>query len=178
METIYYTIYISLGIILASTIYMAIFDRYKVGKVVIAVALLIIVCAYHAPLFIYIPHHCSCKARLEGEAYNVEAAMAAYFSEPQRTQIPSISDLVNTGCYTYFKENADLVRESQFEVTILGRDFNDSMITVSTKAGRCPFQEGECPWSKGQVYVKKIHGEGEWLDSDEAYERIILYREI
>ena len=150
---------------MATTIYMAIFDRYNVGIVVIMAALLIIVCAFYAPLFIHIPHHCNCKARLEGEANHVAAAIADYFSEPQRTQIPSISDLVNTGCYTFFEENAELVRESEFAVTIGDQDLNDITIAVSTRAGRCPFQEGECPWSKGQVYVKKMGGGGVWLDS-------------
>ena len=110
--------------------------------------------------FVHIPHHCNCKAELEGEAQIAAAAIASYFSEPGRTQIPSISDLVNTEDYVLL-ENRDskykkLVEESEFSVAILDGDTNEIQIVVSSKEGRCPFEKGNCPWSKGEVYVRKM----------------------
>ena len=125
------------------------------------------------PNFIHTPHHCNCKAGLEGEANNIAAAISSYFSEPTRTQIPSISDLVNSEDYVLL-ENRDskykkLVEESEFFVAILDGDVNEIPIVVSSKEGRCPFQKGECPWSKGEVYVLKMGSgdNGVWLESYE-----------
>jgi len=123
------------------------------------------------PNFAHGPHHCIFG--LEAEANNIAAAIANYFAIPSRTQIPSISDLVNSGDYTLL-ENRDskykkLVEESEFSVAILDGDVNEIPIVVSSKEGRCPFQKGECPWSKGEVYVLKMGSgdNGVWLDSYE-----------
>ena len=125
------------------------------------------------PNFAHGPHHCICKVGLEAEANNIAAAIAIYFSEPSRTQIPSISDLVNSEDYILL-ENRDskykkLVEESEFSVAILDGDVNEIPIVVSSKEGRCPFQKGECPWSKGEVYVLKMGSgdSGVWLSSYE-----------
>ena len=125
------------------------------------------------PNFIHTPHHCNCKAGLEGEANNIAAAISSYFSEPTRTQIPSIIDLVNSEDYILL-ENRDskykkLVEESEFSVAILDGDVNEIPIMVSSKEGKCPFEKGKCPWSKGEVYVLKMEGSGGgvWLDSYE-----------
>ena len=121
------------------------------------------------PNFAHVPHHCNCKARLEGEANNIAAAIANYFAIPTRTQVPSISDLVNSGDYILL-ENRDsihkkLVEDSEFSVAILEGD--EIPIVVSSKEGKCPFEKGYCPWSKGEVYVLKMEGRsgGVWLDS-------------
>jgi hypothetical protein len=125
------------------------------------------------PNFAHGPHHCNCKAGLEGEANNITAAISSYFAIPSRTQIPSISDLVNSGDYTLF-ENRDskykkLVEESEFSIAILDGDVNEIPIVVSSKEGKCPFEKGECPWSKGEFYVLKMaeYDSGVWLDSYE-----------
>ena len=113
------------------------------------------------------------KLRLEGEANNIAAAISSYFSEPTRTQIPSISDLVNSEDYVLL-ENRDskykkLVEESEFSIAILDGDVNEIPIVVSSKEGKCPFQKGKCPWSKGEVYVLKMGSgdNGVWHDSYE-----------
>lgn len=125
------------------------------------------------PNFIHTPHHCNCKAGLEGEANNIAAAIASYFSDPSRTQVPSISDLVNSEDYVLL-ENRDskykkLVEESEFSIAILDGDVNEIPIMVSSKEGKCPFEKGRCPWSKGEVYVLKIGSSfsGEWHNSYE-----------
>jgi hypothetical protein len=123
------------------------------------------------PNFAYGPHHCDCKNRLEGEANNIAAAISSYFSEPSRTQIPSINDLINSEDYVLL-ENRDskykkLVEESEFSIAIL--DDDEIPIVVRSKEGKCPFEKGECPWSKGEVYVQKVGGSGGgvWHDSYE-----------
>ena len=123
------------------------------------------------PNFAHGPHHCNCKAGLEGEANNIAAAIANYFAIPTRTQVPSISDLVNSEDYVLL-ENRDskykkLVEESEFSIAIL--DGDEIPIVVSSKEGKCPFEKGYCPWSKGEVYVLKMEGssDGVWLDSYE-----------
>jgi hypothetical protein len=129
------------------------------------------------PNFVGGPHHCSCKDRLEGEASNIAAAISSYFSEPTRTQIPSISDLINSEDYVLL-ENRDskykkLVEESEFSIAILDGDVNEIPIVVRSKEGICPFEKGECPWSKGEVYVLKM-GSGDsglWLSSYEEKEK-------
>jgi len=123
------------------------------------------------PNFAHGPHHCIFG--LEAEANNIAAAISSYFSEPRRTQIPSITDLVNSGDYTLL-ENRDskykkLVEESEFSVAILDGDVNEIPIVFRSKEGKCPFEKGKCPWSKGEVYVVKMGGGGGgvWLDSYE-----------
>ena len=88
------------------------------------------------PNFAHGPHHCSCKDRFEGEASNIAAAISSYFSEPSRTQTPSISDLVNSEDYVLL-ENRDskykkLVEKSEFSVAILDGDVNEIPIVVSS----------------------------------------------
>lgn len=74
-------------------------------------------------------------------------AIADYFSVPTRTQIPSISDLVNSGNYTLM-ENRDskrkekIVKESEFSVVILGDDVSGEIkIVLTSKANKCPFDK-------------------------------------
>ena len=166
-------LFISIGVFCACMIYKAIFgnNKFETGFLIFSAVTFLFAIIY--PNFVHIPHHCSCKGRLEGEASNIAAAISSYFSEPTKTQIPSISDLVNSEDYVLL-ENRDskykkLVEESEFFVAILDGDVNEIPIVVSSKEGRCPFQKGECPWSKGEVYVLKMGSgdNGVWLDSYE-----------
>ena len=165
--------FISIGVFCACMIYKALFgdSRFETGFLIFSAVTFLFAIAY--PNFVHIPHHCNCKAGLEGEANIIAGAISSYFSEPTRTQIPSISDLVNSEDYILL-ENRDskykkLVEESEFSVAILDGDVNEIPIVVSSKEGRCPFQKGECPWSKGEVYVLKMGSgdNGVWLDSYE-----------
>jgi hypothetical protein len=162
---------ISIGVFSACMIYKAIFgdSRFETGFLIFSAVTFLFAIAF--PNFVHIHHHCNCKAELEGEASKVAAAIASYFSEPHRTQIPSISDLVNSGDYVLL-ENRDskykkLVEESEFSIAIVDGDVNEIPIVVSSKEGRCPFQKGECSWSKGEVFVLKMgsNHNGVWLSS-------------
>ena len=165
--------FISIGVFCACMIYKALFgdSRFETGFLIFSAVTFLFAITY--PNFVHIPHHCNCKAKLEGEANNIAAAIASYFSIPTRTQIPSISDLINSEDYVLL-ENRDskykkLVEESEFSIAILDGDVNEIPIVVSSKEGRCPFQKGECPWSKGEVYVLKMGSgdSGVWLNSYE-----------
>jgi hypothetical protein len=143
--------------------------KRKLGLFLIGFALAGLSFVIIYPNFTHRHHHCSCKAKFEAEANNIAAAMSNYFAIPNRTQIPTINDLVDSGDYTLL-ENRDLkhkklVQESEFFLAILGNDNDEITIVVSSKEGKCPFEKGKCPWSKGEVYVKEIGHSGVWLDS-------------
>ena len=145
--------------------------KRKLGLFLISLALAGFSFVIIYPNFAHLPHHCNCKGGLEGEANNIAAAIASYFSEPDRAQTPSISDLVHSEDYILL-ENRDskykkLVEESEFSIAIM--DGDEIPIVVSSKEGKCPFEKGKCPWSKGKVYVLKMGSGsgGVWLDSYE-----------
>ena len=120
------------------------------------------------------PHY-NCNSKFEAEANNIEAAISSYFAIPDRTEIPSIDDLVNSGDYTPIedrdpKRSAKLVRDSEFSAVILSENINQIIIVLSAKDGRCPFDEGECPRIfKGEVYVKKVTGDEAWYESYDEF---------
>jgi hypothetical protein len=169
---LYYSLLISIGVFCTCVIYMVFFGNNKVvlGFFIFSTLTFLLTIIY--PNFTdrpHRPHHCNCKVQFEAEAYNISAAISNYFAIPSRTQIPNISDLVNSGDYTLL-ENRDLkhkklVKESEFSVAILGDAVSEITIVVSSKEGACPFEKGKCTWSKGEVYVKKMRHSGDWLDS-------------
>jgi len=53
------------------------------------------------------PHY-DCNREFVTEAQNVAGALYSYFSEPNRTEVPSYSYLVNSGDYSL--ENIDFKR--------------------------------------------------------------------
>ena len=119
------------------------------------------------------PHY-DCNRGFEQEAQNISAAISSYFSEPDRTQIPSYNDLVNSGDYPLknidLKRRDKLIKESEFSVDILGDTIDGIKIVLSSKAGKCPFDKGKCPrLHKGKFYVLKPWGdtEGMWLSNYE-----------
>ena len=82
-------LFISIGVFCACMIYKAIFgnNKFETGFLIFSAVTFLFAIIY--PNFVYIPHHCNCKAGLEGEANDIAAAISSYFSEPTRTQIPS-----------------------------------------------------------------------------------------
>ena len=110
-------------------------------------------------------HH-KCNDKFEAEAHAIAAATADYFSDPARTKIPSIDDLVRTGGYAPIdngqtKNGYKLVEESEFSVAILGADASQITIVLTSKKGRCPFDKGKCRRRfMGQYYVYKMYGDG------------------
>ena len=145
--------------------------KRKLGLFLISLVLAGLSFVIIIPNFTHRSHHCACKAKMESEAYNIAAAIADYFAIPTRTQVPSISDLVNSECYILLANRDSkykkLVEESEFSAAIL--DGDEIQIMVSSKEGKCPFEKGICLWSKGGVYLLKMEGSGGgvWLDSYE-----------
>ena len=166
------SIVVSLSILIKALFFTTELKR-KLGLFLISFALAGFTFAIIYPNFTYRPHHCNCKGGIESEANNIAAAISGYFALPSRTQVPSISDLVNSGDYVLLenrdsKRRAKLVEESEFSVAILGDNVNEITIVVSSKEGRCPFEKGKCLWSKGKIYVKRMgdsEGSEGWLES-------------
>lgn len=169
-----YSFLFSIGIFCACLIYKSFFGINKVLKVFLIFSILTFLLNIQGIYYLNSTHpHLYCKSKSEEEALNIAMAISEYFSIPTRTQIPSINDLVNSESYILL-ENRDskykkLVEESEFSAAILEGD--EIPIVVSSKEGKCPFDKGYCPWSKGEVYVLKMEGSGGgvWLDSYKEY---------
>jgi hypothetical protein len=106
----------------------------------------------------------SCQDLLQGEAQNVAAAIASYFSEPDHTKTPTINDLVDLEGYIppekrKLRKRRNPVQESDLIVFIRG-DADDE-IKIWVIAGK-----NQCPAGKAWVYNMTRH-EGKWLKSYE-----------
>ena len=151
-----------------------IFQYALVGILIVSVLTLLSYIFYPNFQFGIDPHY-SCNSRFEAEADNIEAAIVSYFAVPERTEIPSIDDLINSGDYTPIengnpKLGAKLVRDSKLSATVLGSNDSQIIIVVSAKKGRCLFHEGECTRAfMGEVYVKKLLGAGAWFESYDEF---------
>ena len=114
-------------------------------------------------------------ANLKREASNIDSALADYFSIPDRTQLPSYSDLVKLGHYSFLKDMESkrrdkLIKESGYYVDILGDPFDEIVIVLSSKEGKCPFHRWKCPRQiRGKIYVYRNGGSraNEWLNGYE-----------
>jgi hypothetical protein len=93
-------------------------------------------------------------------------ALSSYFSEPSRTQIPSIDDLVNLEKYILPEHREvigrdDNVKESDLLVFITGDPDGDIIVEVTSIRGKCP---------QGEAYMLSMNSfEGKWIDSYEKY---------
>ena len=173
--------YISIGVCCACVIYMAVYGNNKIVRGFLIFSILAFLFGIIYPNFLHsgnVPHY-DCNRRIEREANNIAGALANYFAVPDRTQIPSYSDLIKSGDYSL--ENIDLKRrdqlykESEFSVHILGDTFSDIKIVLTAKEGKCPFGRWKCPRQfKGKFYVAKMGGgAGVWLDSWEEIDSSI-----
>ena len=126
--------------------------------------------AIAVPMFLviypnFISYGCnSCQGILQGEAQNVAAAIASYFSEPDHTKTPTINDLVDLEGYIppnkrKSPRRSQDVKESDLIVWISG-DADDE-IEILVIVGK-----GQCPAGNAWVYNMTL-GEGEWLKSYE-----------
>jgi hypothetical protein len=173
-----YFLFIPIGVILVYVIYMAVYGTNKVVRgflifsILASILAFLFVTNYPRQQLIGEGIHYDCNRRIEYEAQNIVAAINSYLAVPERTQTPSISDLVNSGDYSL--ENIDLKRrdklykESEFSIKILG-DVSEILIVLSCKKGKCPFYRWKCPrLFKGKFYVYKMsNGGGMWVDSYE-----------
>ena len=119
------------------------------------------------------PHY-RCNAKIEMEAQQIAAAIASYFSEPDRKELPNFDELVKSGEYPLIpndlKRREKLFKESAFSVDIWEDDSDGIIIALSAKEGKCPYYRWSCPRRfKGKYYVLKIRGNdiGGWVDSYE-----------
>ena len=162
-----------MGVIFACAIYMAVFgiNKFVGGFLIFSIIAFSLGTHYDRQQPFPSGPHYYCNIRIEREAQNVAQALASYYSEPSRTQIPSYSDLVKSGDYSL--ENVDLKRrdqlykESEFSVAIFGETFSEIKIVLSSAEGKCFFGRWECPRrSKGKFYVLRFEGSGvnEWVD--------------
>jgi hypothetical protein len=117
------------------------------------------------------PHY-RCNAKIEMEAQQIADAIASYFSEPDRKELPSFNELVKSGEYPLIpkdlKRREKLFKESAFSVDIWNDESDGIMIALSAKEGKCPYYRWKCPRRfKGKYYVLKMMGRerGVWLDS-------------
>jgi len=119
------------------------------------------------------PHH-RCNAKIEWEAQSIAAAIASYFSEPDRKELPSFDELVKSGEYPLIpndlKRREKLFTESAFSVDIWEDESDGIIIAIYARAGKCPYYRWKCPRRfKGKYYVLKMRGNdsGGWVDSYE-----------
>jgi len=177
----HYSFFISIGAFCAFVICMVVYGKNKVVQGFLIFSVLSFLFAFIYPNFVQLgggPHY-DCNSQFEREASNIAAALASYFSEPDRTEIPSYSDLVKSGDYSLenidLKRRDKLYRESEFSVHILGESINYIKIVLTSKDGKCPFGRWKCPRQfKGKFYVAKMEGgAGVWLDNWEEVEALI-----
>jgi hypothetical protein len=155
---------------------MAVYGNNKVVQGFLIFSLVAFLFAFIYPNFEPMgggPHY-NCNSKFEGEANNIAAAIADYFSIPTHTQIPKYSDLGFSREYSKLLENKNLkrreklIKDSGFSVDILGDEFGEITIVLSAKKGKCPFYRWKCPRRfKGKFYVKRMDSDraNEWLDS-------------
>ena len=168
-----YSFLVSIGIFCACLIYKSFFGINKVviGFLIFSISTFLLNIQGLHYLNSARPHR-RCNLKIEREAQNIASAIASYFAEPQRTQIPSYSDLIKSGDYSLegvdLKRREKLFKESEFSVDIRGDVSNEIIIVLSSKWNRCPFDKGECTRRfKGKYYVLKMMNRepGVWLDS-------------
>ena len=173
--------FISIGVFCACVIYIAVYGYNKIVRGFLIFLAVIFLFAIIYPNFQPMgggPHY-DCNRSIEREANNIAGALYSYFLEPNRTEIPSYSDLVKSGDYSL--ENIDLKRrdklykEAEFSVAILGDTYSEIKIVLTSKEGKCPFGRRKCPRRfKGKYYVAKMGGGvGIWLDSWEEIDSSI-----
>ena len=117
------------------------------------------------------PHY-RCNLKIEMEAESIAAAIASYFSEPNRKELPSFNELVKSGEYQLMpndlKRREKLFTESAFYIDIWEDESDGILIALSAKKGKCPYYRWKCPRRfKGKYYVLKMMSRerGVWLNS-------------
>jgi prepilin-type N-terminal cleavage/methylation domain-containing protein len=97
-------------------------------ELMIVIAIIGILAAIAIPNFIAYRDKAFCS-RAEQDAQSILAALSSYFSEPDHTTIPSITDLQGTEGLTLNNTDASLAENGTNEVVT---------VTVTDESGRCP----------------------------------------
>lgn len=99
-------------------------------ELMIVIAIIGILAAIAIPNFINYRNKAYCS-KVETDAQNIVAAMASYFADPDRTTIPSVSDLVDAEELMLNNDTADA------SITISG---TGAIIEVADSNNKCPKQ--------------------------------------
>ena len=112
-------------------------------ELMIVIAIIGILAAIAIPNFIAYRDKAYC-GYAEGDAQNTLAALSSYFSEPTRTQLPSIGELVTAEelSLNNMTDSVDLTENNGF------------IVVVTDDSGRCP---------RGNTYTATMGGaQGSW----------------
>jgi len=114
-------------------------------ELMIVIAIIGILAAIAIPNFIAYRDKAYC-GYAEGDAQNTLAALSSYFSEPTRTQLPLVSELVTA-------EELSL-NNNQNATSVNLTTLNGFTVTVVDESGRCP---------RGTTYAATMGGaQGSW----------------
>jgi len=114
-------------------------------ELMIVIAIIGILAAIAIPNFIAYRDKAYC-GYAEGDAQNTLAALSSYFSEPTRTQLPSVAEL-GTAEELSLNNNQNA---NSVNITTL----NGFTVTVVDESGRCP---------RGTIYSASMGGaQGSW----------------
>lgn len=109
-------------------------------ELMIVIAIIGILAAIAIPNFIAYRNKAFCSAA-ESDANTVAAAIANYFSNPAKMDVPSLDDL-------------GITLSGTNELGDLGDDPNNIIISITDGSGRCPadYKSGNTRWA-GDVYT-------------------------
>ena len=113
-------------------------------ELMIVIAIIGILAAIAIPNFIAYRDKAYC-GYAEGDAQNTLAALSSYFSEPTRTTLPSVAELVTAEELSLNNTNTDSVSLD---------DTTGFVVSVNDDSGRCP---------RGTTYTASMGGaQGSW----------------